>query len=138
MVNEITVREEENEKKMGGSKPVASSKGVAADEEKDYSTREEGKYFAQLAKLTAQVAQQQTQFQTQFQQQQQHLENIQKQLSNNNDNNNNNTEGNRNGARKGKFKFIKCANCEEKRAFCTHCSNCGEGGHKRHDCPKNV
>ena len=31
-------------------------------------------------------------------------------------------------------RFIKCATCEEKRIFCTHCSSCGKGGHKRRDC----
>ena len=32
-------------------------------------------------------------------------------------------------------KFIKCDNCEREKKWCTHCNNCGEGGHKRKDCP---
>ena len=37
---------------------------------------------------------------------------------------------------KFQFKF-KCANCEKNKAFCTHCSKCGKGDHKRKDCPEN-
>ena len=35
-------------------------------------------------------------------------------------------------------RFIKCEACEEARIYCNHCSLCGESGHKRHECPKNV
>jgi hypothetical protein len=40
------------------------------------------------------------------------------------------------GARR---KFPKCEKCEVEKKFCTHCSNCGESGHKNKDClkPKN-
>ena len=32
----------------------------------------------------------------------------------------------------------KCEECQKTGSFCEHCSNCGEGGHKRRDCPKNT
>ena len=32
-------------------------------------------------------------------------------------------------------RFVKCKVCEEKKAFCTHCSVCGSGAHKRRECP---
>ena len=59
-----------------------------------------------------------------------------------------NTERNRDvgtGDRRGaggrpfrRFPYVKCQSCEEKHSFCTHCSVCGSGGHKRKDCPKNL
>ena len=36
-----------------------------------------------------------------------------------------------------KTKFGKCQKCEKSGVFCTHCSICGSGGHKKRDCPKN-
>ena len=33
---------------------------------------------------------------------------------------------------------IKCKACEDARVYCTHCALCGESGHKRRECPKNV
>ena len=33
-------------------------------------------------------------------------------------------------------RYIKCRSCEERRVYCTHCNKCGEGGHKRKDCPQ--
>jgi hypothetical protein len=41
----------------------------------------------------------------------------------------NNGGGNGNG-----YRFIKCQACTESRAYCTHCSKCGKGGHKRREC----
>ena len=35
-------------------------------------------------------------------------------------------------------RFIKCKACEDARVYCTHCALCGESGHKRRECPKNV
>ena len=35
-------------------------------------------------------------------------------------------------------RFIKCKACEDAHVYCTHCSLCGESGHKRRTCPKNV
>ena len=40
--------------------------------------------------------------------------------------------------RSSRRKFIKCKNCEEKNLFCSHCSVCGAGDHKRKDCTKNM
>ena len=34
------------------------------------------------------------------------------------------------------YRFIKCQACTESRAYCTHCSICGDGGHKRRDCTR--
>ena len=39
------------------------------------------------------------------------------------------------GARR--TKFPKCEDCEREKKFCTHCSKCGESGHKYKDCTKN-
>ena len=36
-----------------------------------------------------------------------------------------------------KTKFLRCVNCEATNSFCTHCTKCNEGGHKRFNCPKN-
>ena len=33
--------------------------------------------------------------------------------------------------------FLKCEYCQINGKYCTHCSTCGESGHKRHQCPKN-
>ena len=35
-----------------------------------------------------------------------------------------------------KSKFLRCKNCEASNSFCTHCTLCNEGGHKRFNCPK--
>ena len=35
---------------------------------------------------------------------------------------------------KGRRKFVKCGECEKTNAFCTHCSKCGSGDHKRNLC----
>ena len=35
-----------------------------------------------------------------------------------------------------KFAFKKCATCTEAKAYCTHCSICGAGDHKRMACPQ--
>ena len=35
-------------------------------------------------------------------------------------------------------RFIKCKSREDARIYCTHCALCGESGHKRRECPKNV
>ena len=32
-------------------------------------------------------------------------------------------------------RFPKCKDCERDNKFCTHCSKCGEAGHKNKDCP---
>ena len=37
--------------------------------------------------------------------------------------------------RKGIFK-MKCADCEQRKLFCTHCARCGMGDHKQKDCPE--
>ena len=80
----------------------------------------------------------------------------QQQYNNNNHNNNNHNDNNNStattttttgeGARRGggggnggggggnRYRFIKCTSCEERRVYCTHCSLCGKGGHKRRDC----
>ena len=43
------------------------------------------------------------------------------------------------GSGNGQWKFpMKCKMCEAAKAFCTHCTNCGDGGHKRKDCTKNL
>lgn len=34
-------------------------------------------------------------------------------------------------------RYIKCAPCEEGNLFCTHCSICGSGDHRRRDCTEN-
>ena len=34
-------------------------------------------------------------------------------------------------------RYIKCEACEKDGKWCTHCSKCGEGDHKRKDCQKN-
>ena len=36
----------------------------------------------------------------------------------------------------GRRKFVKCSECEKTNAFCTHCSICGSGSHKRNLCPQ--
>ena len=41
------------------------------------------------------------------------------------------------GGRQYSRPFVKCKNCNEKNLFCTHCSQCGKGDHKRRDCPLN-
>ena len=35
-------------------------------------------------------------------------------------------------------RFMKCQACEAAGLFCRHCSRCGEDGHQRRECPKNV
>ena len=46
-------------------------------------------------------------------------------------------EGNKGGNGRRR-RFVKCESCEKAKAFCTHCSTCGAGDHKRKECPKNV
>ena len=50
----------------------------------------------------------------------------------------NQTSGDGQSGRKGgkdvRFK-LKCASCEQKKLFCTHCALCGKGDHKQKDCP---
>ena len=130
IVNEITSRETENEKKLG--KMVASSKAVEAgdgDGGRNYCTMEEGKILGQLTQLTAQMAQQHAQFQEQKEKIEQ-LQNLFPQLmfdkkyTTNNDN------------RRRRF-GMKCAKCEEEGIYCKHCAKCGEEGHKKAACPKN-
>ena len=47
-------------------------------------------------------------------------------------------ENDQNRGYRQKRKFVKCAKCEQANAFCTHCSVCGDGGHKRNECEKNL
>ena len=41
------------------------------------------------------------------------------------------------GSGSGRRNVIKCEDCERNKKFCTHCSKCGESGHKFKECPKN-
>ncbi len=129
-VNEIEEREAENRRKLG-----LSAAGVNRVEttEKDFCTKEEGKILGQLSKLTAQLEVQQTQ----FHQQQKTIEQLQQQMNNNNNNNRDNRDNN-NFRGGGRRRFtMKCAKCEEEGIYCTHCSKCGETGHKKAACTKN-
>ena len=49
-------------------------------------------------------------------------------------------KGQQSGGYNGQWKKfpMKCKMCEAAKAFCTHCTNCGDGGHKRKDCTKNL
>ncbi len=51
-----------------------------------------------------------------------------------NDRANDNAAGGGGRNRCANKRFIKCGKCEERRVYCTHCSICGQGGHKRRDC----
>ena len=50
----------------------------------------------------------------------------------------NNSAGAGGGSQNRVFRFIKCKACEDAGLHCNHCSLCGELGHKRRECPKNV
>ena len=45
-----------------------------------------------------------------------------------------NNTGDKNNNKYKNKNFIKCDNCEREKKYCTHCHNCGEGGHKAKDC----
>ena len=45
-------------------------------------------------------------------------------------------DGRNRGYRNGR-RFVKCQVCEQSNAFCTHCSKCGAGDHKKNQCKKN-
>ena len=46
--------------------------------------------------------------------------------------------GNNNNRGGGRLPFfLKCEDCQINNKFCTHCSKCGELGHKRQNCTKN-
>ena len=34
--------------------------------------------------------------------------------------------------------YGKCKTCEERNVYCTHCTRCGSGGHKKKDCEKDL
>ena len=132
VVKDMVARDKENEKKLG--KNAASAKAVDAGVSGKGSCTKEDKVLAQLSQLTAQVAQQQQNFQKQYDQQQKAIEKLQHQLDSRTTDNNEKKPGD---AKKKFSKFIKCAQCERDRVYCTHCSTCGSGDHQRLQCKKN-
>ena len=59
--------------------------------------------------------------------------------SGNSGNNRGNFQGGRGGFnRKGRNPVIKCEPCQLAGLRCDHCNLCGELGHKRYNCPKNI
>ncbi len=154
-VTKVMSRKTESDKKLGKGK-TASVKAVGKDEDE----KKQDKLFAQLAQLTAIVAENQ-----------QYMQDMDRRISswtgggdnflasvaasnlsyrerrqesgqfNNNDGNSGNNGGNRdrnNNNRRKPFHFPKCNNCEKEKLFCNHCSICGADDHKRRTCSKNT
>ncbi len=125
-VTKVMSRKEESDRKLGktgkGGGKTAAVNQIDREEES-----KQDKMLAQLTKLTEIVVENQR-----------HVEDLEKRMS---DMRGNREGGQDKGGNKGgkkPFHFTKCAPCEKDKLFCTHCSICGEGGHKRHACPKNV
>ena len=66
-------------------------------------------------------------------------EQIQKRLDKDDAKEDSDAAGNNRGGgdrrRTDRYRFIKCEDCEAKGLYCTHCSICGQSGHKRNACP---
>ena len=146
-VNEAVARDKENRRKMKGKEASSNRLGFEDDEvrnkkrsvsfEEDEvknkkSSTDTVALLEKICKEFSQVAVQVNKL-TAWQEQTQKI--LEKDADD--ERNGNRDGGNQRGAQG--YRFVKCEECEEKRLYCTHCSICGQGGHKRVTCPtKNV
>lgn len=144
-LSEVVARDNENRKKTKGGKNAVSNM-LNADTEVDGKTRDhdkgrDGAVLAEIKQLYTKMNELTTRFDD-VSTMKDEIKDLKKQM--NRGNNNNGVADNvgfgggyksNNGGRRG---FVKCKSCEEKKVFCTHCSVCGDGNHKRRECPKNV
>ena len=118
-VKKVLARKTESEKKFGkkGKPAVVNKVGgtVGGEDESNHD-----KVLEKLTLLTDMAVENQR-----------HVKELEKQIADMK------KGGGNTGGKKVNFKFNKCAPCEKDKLYCTHCSKCGEGGHKRHACPKN-
>ena len=140
-INKVVSRDAENRKKMGASKSgkAAGVNFVDANNNKEQSSGDvvnEG-ILALIQKLEAM----QTKQSQQMLEMQKQIVSVQ-QLSVNGGGNQQGRSGGMDQQCPGDRgispwrPFVKCTECQKTNAFCTHCTNCGETGHKRFNCPK--
>ena len=132
LVKEIMKKDEENEKKMGKKGDV---KALDVELEKLAARRKDSKVvedavLEQVSNLTAQVQG----LLEMMNLMKEEMKELKKTCVKQNDSQ---KEENYNSGKGGKRFSMKCKDCERKRLFCTHCSLCGSGDHKRKDCEKN-
>ena len=135
-VNQVVSRDEENKKRMGSGKSagvnqVLGAAGGGSSGESAGGTKED----SQVIQLIAQL-------QVELQNQNKSMQDLQKQFNEyvRRDGGGAGGSGGRSnagGRNQGDFRFPKCAACERTNAFCTHCSRCGDPGHKRRECTLN-
>ena len=134
-LSQVVAREAENRKKTKNGKNAASNMlNVETEEvkrEMDDDKCKDSVVLAEIKQLYTKVNELSTRFNKVATKDE--ITELKRQV---NDSNNENGSGSRwNRRSNGRRGFVKCKACEEKKAFCTHCSVCGSGGHKRNECP---
>ena len=133
-LSQVVAREAENRKKTKNGKNAASNMlNVETEEVKRNMDDDKGDkmVLAEIKQLYSKVDELSTRFNKVATKDE--ITELKKQVNGNN--NENNGSGGGWKRRNDQRRFIKCKACEETKAFCTHCSVCGAGGHKRKDCP---
>ena len=133
-VKEIMKKDDENAKKMGKKAEVMAMdmevdlKGLASRRKEDEVVK--AALLEQVTSLTTQVQG----LMAAMNLLKEEMQEIKRSCMVNNQNYGNQNQNQKNN---NNFKFLKCKECDKNKKFCTHCSLCGEGGHKRKDCEKN-
>ena len=126
-VKDVVNRDDEHKKRAKPSKCAAVNVVDERDSKRDHFGDRERKdpVLAEISKLAAKV--------DELAKMRGEMDELKRKI----DNNKEERSGDGQNQYRGGRRFIKCQACEQSNAFCTHCSKCGEGDHKRNQCPKN-
>ena len=140
-INKVVSRDEENRKKMGSSKSSGKAGINSVDVNNNSKESQKDVVNEGILALIQKLEAMQTKQNQQMLEMQKQIVSVQ-QLSVNGGGNQQGRSGGMDQRCPGDRgispwrPFVKCTECQKTNAFCTHCTNCGETGHKRFNCPK--
>ena len=112
------------------TKGILSSVLDAIDKEKNKDKDVDSAIIAEIRQLRTEVKAEVNEIKGQF-------NSLKQKVESSSDDGAGNASGGGGDSRRSRRKYCKCQSCEERGVYCTHCSKCGESGHKRKDCTKN-